>query len=451
MCNKNCIISSNAISWIESVLCKRFGIKLSVYLNKKTYDISVENSNQIVSVKRQDDFYKFGLTSIEFCDWDAKPEGWSQLIAKKIPAPGLDNNNDKIVVKANNGYLINYDIIGLMYWMFNRLEEVGRKDLDQYERFSSASSHAFKYGYLERPIVDEWLDILKQVMKRIWPSLKFYNHQFQIKVSHDVDVPSRYIFRNTFGLLRSMVGDVLKRGDYSNAFLAPWVRLKSHAELPKNDPLNTFDWIMDQSEKHNLKSAFYFICGKTHSHRDADYEIEHPAIRSLMRTIHKRGHEIGLHPSYNTYLNPDTVVKEARKLRKICDEEAIKQQEWGGRMHYLRWKHPTTLHGWEAVGMNYESTLSYADHAGFRCGTCFEYPAFDPVTDKQLNLRIRPLIAMDVTVSGYMGLSFTSAAYDKFTELKNACRAVDGTFTLLWHNNQLETKQQKELYNSLLK
>jgi len=207
---------------------------------------------------------------------------------------------------------------------------------------------------------------------------------------------------------------------------------------------------MDQSEKHNLKSAFYFICGKTHPQTDSDYDIEHPAIRSLMRNIHKRGHEIGLHPSFKTCHTPKAIVAEAKRLKRICVEEGIRQQQWGGRMHFLRWNHPITLYGWEEADMAYDSTLSYADHAGFRCGTCFEYPAFDPVADKQLNLRIRPLVAMDVTINGYMGLGFGQAAYDKLTELMNACRAVNGTFTLLWHNNQLETKQARDLYSSLL-
>ena len=156
--------------------------------------------------------------------------------------------------------------------------------------------------------------------------------------------------------------------------------------------------------------------------------------------------------SYNTYKKPDVMVAEAKKLLSICTQEGIEQKKWGGRMHCLRWEHPATLYGWKNAGMTYDSTLGYADHVGFRCGTCFEYPAFDPVADSQLNLRIRPLIAMEVTVIAkrYMGLGLGQDAYDKFTKIKNACRAVNGSFTLLWHNDSLITKQARELYSSLL-
>ena len=67
-------------------------------------------------------------------------------------------------------------------------------------------------------------------------------------------------------------------------------------------------------------------------------------------------------------------------------------------MHYLRWRHPTTMMALESAGMSYDSSLGYADYAGFRCGTCFEYPGFNPVSQQALCLRIRPLIAMECSV-----------------------------------------------------
>jgi hypothetical protein len=234
--------------------------------------------------------------------------------------------------------------------------------------------------------------------------------------------------------------------------MAPLIWHGSRSALHRADPFNTFDWIMDCSERHGLTSAFYFICGRTDPSKDAGYEPEHPAIRALMRRIHERGHEIGLHPSYNAYRDPDVVAGEARRLKRVCGEEGIRQDEWGGRMHFLRWETPTTLYGWERAGMTYDSSLSYADRAGFRCGTCFSYPAFDAVSNKALRLRIRPLIAMEQSVIGtaQMNLGAGKSAQEKFLELKNACRAVQGCFTLLWHNSQFDSADRRALYASLL-
>lgn len=319
-------------------------------------------------------------------------------------------------------------------------------------RFPATASHAFRHGYLERPVVDEWLHILGQVIQRTWPGIALKRHAFSIKVSHDVDGPSRYAFRSWPGIARAMAGDVVKRRDFKSALMAPWVRLNSQTALHPADPANTFDWIMDVSERHGLTSAFYFICGRTDAGKDADYEPEHPAIRELMRRIHSRGHEIGLHPSYSTYQRSGAIATEAQRLRAVTDAEDIHQDQWGGRMHYLRWEHATTLQGWEQAGMHYDSTLSYADRPGFRCGTCFEYPAFDPVAGAMLKLRIRPLIAMECTVMAprYMDLGTGEAAAAKFEQLKDACRAVGGCFTLLWHNTQFYTATERGLYQLVL-
>ena len=180
---------------------------------------------------------------------------------------------------------------------------------------------------------------------------------------------------------------------------------------------------MDLSETLGMRSAFYFICGHTDPH-DADYKISHPAIRSLLKKIHERGHEIGLHPSYGTYRKPHLLSQEASSLRRICASEGIDQREWGGRMHYLRWEQPTTLKGLVKANIDYDSTLGYADRPGFRCGTCFEYPAFDPITQQVLPLRIRPLIAMECSVMSklYMGLGTGVEALDVFSDLKMLAR-----------------------------
>lgn len=121
-------------------------------------------------------------------------------------------------------------------------------------------------------------------------------------------------------------------------------------------------------------------------------------------------------------------------------------------MHYLRWETPTTLYGWEAAGTDYDSTLGYADKPGFRCGTCHEYVAVDPIQGKALSLRIRPLIAMECTVidEQYLGLGTGEAAYSAFAELKRACNTVRGTFTLLWHNTRLISVDERLLYEAVL-
>lgn len=444
--------SFTALAWLKVILQERFGHAFILEADVKGgLILFLSDAEGSITFKTDQTTFTRADSNLPCTHWDAMAEGWQSVLGSRLPAPGAANLHTPLITPTDNGMHVAYDILGLTYWMLSRHEEVGRTDLDEHGRFPATSSHAHKHGYLERPVVDEWLHILGQVIQRTWPGIALKQHSFSMKVSHDVDEPSRYGFRSMPALVRAMAGDVIKRKDFKSAMLAPWIRMNTRSQLHSADPASTFDWIMDVSEQHGLQSAFYFICGHTDPH-DADYQPEHPAIRHLMRRIHHRGHEIGLHPSYGTYQKPQLIRQETDRLRKICAEEGIAQTEWGGRMHYLRWEQPTTLCAWADAGLAYDSTLSYAERPGFRCGTCFEYPAFDPVTQNSMPLRLRPLIAMEVSVMAeiYMGLGTSAEAFTTFIELKNRCRAVEGCFTLLWHNNQLLSNSECEIYSNII-
>lgn len=345
------------------------------------------------------------------------------------------------------------DVFGSAFFMLTRYEEVFKSERDSRNRFPATASLAYREGFLDRPIIDEYVEVLWAMMTRLWPNLvRRSNPTPGLRVSHDVDAPSRYGLAGFQRMVGFVAADVLKRRIFKSLLIGPRAWSRGPKTLDSDDPFNSFDWIMDESESRGLHSAFYFISGWTEPHRRPNYDVGMPAIRTLLRRIHARGHEIGLHPSANTYQTPALIAEEAIRLRQVCQEEGIDQEGWGGRMHWLRWETPTTLYGWEQAGMTYDSTLGYADLAGFRCGTCREYPAFDPVARRALKLRIRPLVVMEGTVIGhpYMGLGVTDAAYDYFVKLKSACQRVRGCFTLLWHNSKLTTEGERQLYQAVL-
>jgi hypothetical protein len=449
---KSTLNTAATLTWLSNILTERFGhaFNLRVHL-PNTLLITFYQDTRSIQLPLYCDTFTRTDSNLPCTHWDATAEGWQSALGSQLPAPGAASLPSPLITPTDNGMHVAYDILGLTYWMLSRKEEIGRTDLDEHGRFPATSSHAYKHAYLERPVVDEWLHILGQVIQRTWPGIVLKEHRYSMKVSHDVDEPSRYAFCSVPALARAMARDVIKRRDFKSALYAPWVRMNTRSHLNVTDPANTFDWIMDESDKYGLNSAFYFICGRTSS-LDADYDIEHPAIRSLMRHIHERGHEIGLHPSFGTYKTPVLIKKEADRLRRIACEEGITQTHWGGRMHYLRWAQPITLQALAEAGLLYDSTMGYADHPGFRCGTSHEYQAFDPLKDSMLPLRVRPLIAMECSVIDdcYLGLARTDEALKKFQDLKNSVKAVGGLFTLLWHNNRFSDLRERKMYSKLL-
>jgi len=444
--------STQALNWLSLILQERFGHAFTLTQAQNSLKLSLANSplGYILFPKLETAFHE-SRSDLPCTQWNATKEGWVSVLDKPLPAPCVNELPYPLIESKEDHHIIHYDILGLTYWMLNRIEEIDRTDLDNHGRFPAIHSHAYKHGYLERPVVDEWLHVLGQVIQKQWPQVELKQHEFSMKVSHDVDSPSLYQFKPWKTIIRMMAGHLLKRRDIKAFLQAPYIKLSAGKRLHPQDPYNTFDWLMDVSEKNGLTSAFYFICGTT-SNMDADYQPEDQVIRELMQRLHQRGHEIGLHPSYGTYQTPQLIKQEADRLRQVMQQEDIQQNEFGGRMHYLRWEHPTTLQAWNDAGMTYDSTLSYADLPGFRCGTCFEYPAFSTVTQQLLNIRIRPLIAMECTIIAdrYMGLGYGAEAENKFAGLKDTCRRVSGCFTLLWHNSHFSSQNDRNMYEKVI-
>lgn len=444
-----------ALTWLQIILQERFGhaFALQPHTHGQHIDLRLPGDERCITLALDGATFTRNDSNLPCAQWNANAEGYASPIDAMLPAPGAAPLSVPLISGTDNGWHIGYDILGLTYWMLNRIEEIDRTDLDNHGRFPATASHAYRYDYLERPVVDEWLHVLGQVMRNTWPKIELRQHAFSMKVSHDVDSPSLYSFKPWQTIARMMVGHAFKRRDMKAFLQAPLIKLTSSKQLHRRDPYNTFDWLMDVSEQHSLTSAFYFICGRT-SNMDADYLPEHPRIRALMQRMYQRGHEIGLHPSYGTYQTPALIKQEADRLRSVLAAECITQDEIGGRMHYLRWEQTTTLQGWHDAGMAYDSTLGYADRPGFRCGSCFEYPAFNSVTQQMLKTRIRPLVAMECTVIDevYLGLGNTQAAEAKFLVLKDRCRMLNGCFTTLWHNSYFANGAGlKEMYQRIIR
>ncbi len=246
--------------------------------------------------------------------------------------------------------------------------------------------------------------------------------------------------QNKKQLLRVVAADIIKRKDIKLAL----EKVAEYYLVRRNkikDPYDTFDWIMDQSDAIGIKSHFYFMSGGATLY-DNGYKIDERKSLELIEKIKKRGHIIGIHPSYNAYNDFNQLKKEKDLL-----EKTVRQPILEGREHYLRFEVPTTWQLWEDNGLKIDSTCGYADKEGFRCGTGDEYSVFNILTRKKLNLKERPLIVMETTFKTYQPNISPDEMYDIINTLID--RSKQGKFVFLWHNSNLHTKFQK-IYNQII-
>lgn len=350
---------------------------------------------------------------------------------------------------TNNATYIDVDIFGSCFFMLTRYEEYVIKKRDNLDRFEYKESFAYKNSFLDRPIVNEYLELLWCGIRMIAPDLERRKRKYAVIPTHDIDKPFGILYDSNLQIIRHFIGDIVyKRGLTTVVDRIKHLKYKYlHKDVCINEGNGVIDFIIEASRKYGLKDVFYFMNSKQTLY-DGNYYVDYPDLIKMIEKIISHGHSVGLHPSYNSYLNMETICSENKALVQVVDKLSSKGV-FGGRQHYLRWSNPETWRAYEYVGLKSDSTLTFAGCAGFRCGVCYPYKVYDLVERRTMDVVERPLIVMDGTLFEYMKLS-NEEALEICIGLAEQCRKYDGEFIFLWHNTMLYDKGKKDFYIKLL-
>jgi hypothetical protein len=366
---------------------------------------------------------------VPFCMSEPNAPGSAQPETGLPVLYGLPGNTRSMALEGQEVRLT-VDVFGSSFFMLTRYEELVHEDRDEYGRFPASASLAKRIGVLSRPIVNEYLELLWTAMQQLWPRLKRKQREYRVRPTHDVDRPFGVAGRPVLAALRSAAGDVVLRRSPTLA----WRRLNAIHRTRRGDlvadPYWTFEQIMDASEAHGLASTFYFLVDSSR------YSLECPEIVQLVKRIRERGHLVGVHPALNSHLRPEAVVRAKQAVERAMELAGVAQDTLGGRQHYLQWTCPVTWQAYADAGLAHDSSLSFADAAGFRCGVCYDYPVFNLRTRQQLPLLEHTLTVSDATLFHYEKQA-PQMAMMRIAELKAQCRKYNGNFTILWHNSEL--------------
>ncbi len=327
------------------------------------------------------------------------------------------------------------DLFASIYFMVTRWEELVVKKRDYLGRFPAEESLAFKHGFLHRPVVNEWVGMLKNMIHILWPELEMpASNKFEIIFTHDIDLMSKPIG------FREFAKDLIKRKSPSAFFK------RTGYLLSAENPYDMFDYFMDMSERNNTLSRFYFMTGHQIPNRDGEPYNNKLIYKKALQRIKARGHIIGFHPSLNTYNDPALFNTQKRQLE---EDSGLVIEE--GRQHALRFELPLTWQIWESAGMKLDSTMGYSAQEGFRCGTGNTFTIFDVINKSKLHLMERPLVVMDTTLQVNRKLPVTASAsiLSNFIEV---AKKYDMPLTLLFHNlfkDEIDWMGWSDLYSSL--
>jgi Family of unknown function (DUF7033) len=342
---------------------------------------------------------------------------------RKAPGPLFGFENDDAVCSV--------DLLASVVLTLSRYEETVPGPRDRHGRFPAESSLAVKHGYTMRPIVDECGLAFQQVLQRLFPGWQPEARQLRVNVTHDVDeigIP----FKPRIAARRSV------RGGAVTGFREI---LAGFGARPT--ALNAVLDTVTRARRRNLCSGVYWKASPS-TDFDSGYDIRDLRVDEVIEELSRSGAELGVHPAYHTYLDREALAEEIGRLRKVLGGNA----PLGGRQHFLRWS-PQTWHDWEVCGLGYDSSVGFSECLGFRAGTCHPYRPWLLEQDREADLLEIPLIAMDCTLIGPMGLN-GSQCMEPLLQCIAACKSVGGVFTLLWHTDSVLEPVYGDTYDRIL-
>jgi hypothetical protein len=437
------------------------GIAFKLQINEEINSIRLHKNNKVIEINSQ--FFQ-SFNRLEWLSKKSLPKtplrhlsrdklGFLKTKLNFLESVPIIFGSDEIDYSEDKIYL-GLDIFGSCFFMLSRYEEVVVEAKDTHGRFLAKASLAFQENFLERPIVDEYVEVLWGCIHFLFSNLIRKSFVSKTYVSCDVDYITDKGVRFP-GIFKRLGGDLIKRKSLKSFFISLNTFFKVFIVGKKElDPFNTFDFMMDICDNQGLKMAFYFIPRNNKQPIDGNYDIQSIEVIDLMKKIMNRGHEVGYHASYYSYKDGKKTREEVKLLKKVYEEAGGNSEDIiGGRQHFLRWETGITENNWEHSEMKYDTTLGYAEQIGYRCGTSKEYNFYNLLKRKNMNLLlIRPLLIMDCTLLSpqYMGLNIKESV-EAITRIKNTVKKHQGNFTILWHNSYLESNHKRKVFEFALK
>lgn len=328
-----------------------------------------------------------------------------------------------------------FDVFAAVFYLISRYEEYLPHEPDEYDRYDYKNSLAYKNNFIDKPVINIWIQWLGNKIKEVNPNLTFYIPPFKTIVSYDIDMAWSY---KNKGILRNFGGFISKPS---------LLRLKVLLGI-NVDPFDSFDFLDSIHKTDKFDTIYFFLVAKRLSKYDKNISPNKKAMKNLIKKISTK-YNIGLHPSWNSNKNKHLLLKEKKKLESIANKNII-----NSRQHYIKFNLPDTYRNLLKCGIHNDFSMGYGSINGFRASVASSFFWFDLKENKTTSLRVYPFCFMDAT-SHY---SLHQTAKEGLKELlyyQKVCEKVNGIFIPIFHNNIIgdenEFKGWKEAFTKFIK
>jgi len=248
--------------------------------------------------------------------------------------------------------------------------------------------------------------------------------EHMVVCSHDID----FHFTGKTGALRRLGKNVgISLTHYrSPSFLFSNFRMMAGLAFNRH-PGEYVRPMLREIEKRGFRSTLFAVADSAHR-RDPSYQLSE--IESHLRHAAERGFSIGVHGSYSSVIEKDSLAEETTALERI-----IGGKPQGGRQHWLRFDTHCKLFGAiERAQLTYDSSLGFPEVCGFRNGANFAFPPYDFLNERPYPILEIPLAIMDGSLPA-ASRTFRASPQELTDEILRESRKWGwGGIGILWHN-----------------
>ncbi len=325
--------------------------------------------------------------------------------------------------QVNSKSPVPFDLFAASFYLLSRYEEYLPHVKDEFDRYPAVESLAYQNKFLDKPIVDIWAYKLKKILLEKFPDCEFEKREFKFISTIDVDIAYNFKYKGIIRLIGGTINDLF-RFQIQNIIEKYLVIFNF-----KRDPFDIYKRIIRLKEKYKVKTIFFFLLSEYTTY-DKNVSVNNREYKLLIKDIADYA-KVGLHPSYFTMKNELKLKKEKKRLEDIVNFPVTKT-----RQHYLRIELPETYQYLVDLEFKEDYTMGYAQHYGFRAGTCTPFYFYDLDFEIQTPLKIMPFAVMDGTLKDYLNLS-TKRSFDVIYKLADEVKKVNGTFITVFHNESV--------------
>lgn len=335
-----------------------------------------------------------------------------------------------------------FDIFAATFYLISRYEEYLPHEKDMYGRYAQGNSLAFKEGFLDKPLVNSWLQEFKEKLREIFPSLTLHHSQFTFLPTYDVDEAWSFKHKSRGRTTGAAIKDLLKGN---------WKRFSLRQKVLKNkiqDPFDSYEWMDRLHSEYKLQPRYFFLLAENTGKYDRHILPGEPAMKQLIQQ-HAGKYETGIHPSWQTGDDPLLLHKEIAALSAITGKTIT-----SSRQHYIRFSLPETFRLLSEAGITHDFSMGYGTINGFRASVASPFYWYDLERDAATELILYPFCYMEA--NSFFEQKYTAVqALEEMRHYYREVKKVNGTFISIWHNTFLGTGELftgwREVYEQFIK